>query len=134
MLLVSTLSQGRGGTADPAPATAPVSTERGRLDDDARAPFALGQLLRSAHHRASVAMLDRLRPLGLELRHVAAMIELAAHGPISQRCLVDASDMDKATLVASWTTWNTPISPLAGTTPTTGGCAWSASPITANAP
>ncbi|MDQ1530485.1 MAG: MarR family transcriptional regulator, lower aerobic nicotinate degradation pathway regulator [Microbacteriaceae bacterium] len=44
-------------------------------------------------------MLDRLRPLGLELRHVAAMIELAARGPISQRCLVDASDMDKATLV-----------------------------------
>jgi DNA-binding MarR family transcriptional regulator len=96
---VSADPEGRHGIADRAPETPSASVDDPGVDPAGRAPFALGQLLRSAHHRASAATLDRLRPLGLELRHVAAMIELAAQGPISQRHLVEASDMDKATLV-----------------------------------
>lgn len=66
--------------------------------DDLHRDFALGQLLRRAHLQASAALLRAVRPLGLELRHVAALIELAA-GPQNQRQLALASDMDKATLV-----------------------------------
>lgn len=67
-------------------------------DDDPHRDFALGQLLRHAHLQASAALLRAVRPLGLELRHVAALIELAA-GPQTQRQLAFASEMDKATLV-----------------------------------
>jgi DNA-binding MarR family transcriptional regulator len=61
--------------------------------------FSLGQLLRRAHLHVANTMLGEVRPLGLKLRHVAALIELAANGPLSQRELALASDMDKATLV-----------------------------------
>lgn len=44
-------------------------------------------------------MLDALRPLGLELRHFAALIALMTDGPMSQRALVAAVGSDKATIV-----------------------------------
>ncbi|HZZ48403.1 MAG TPA: MarR family transcriptional regulator [Pseudonocardia sp.] len=62
-------------------------------------PFALGLLLRRAHDRASGALAGAVRPLGLELRHFAAMVELAHSGPINQRDLGLAIGMDKATVV-----------------------------------
>jgi DNA-binding MarR family transcriptional regulator len=61
--------------------------------------FALGLLLRRAHDRAATALLDALRPLGLELRHFAALIALMADGPMSQRALVNTVGSDKATIV-----------------------------------
>ena len=61
--------------------------------------FALGLVLRRAHDRAATAMVEALRPLGLELRHFAALIALMTHGPMSQRALVNTVGSDKATIV-----------------------------------
>lgn len=62
-------------------------------------PFALGLLLRRAHERAAHALAEALRPLGLELRHFAVMIELHQRGPMNQRDLGYAVGMDKAMIV-----------------------------------
>ena len=62
-------------------------------------PFALGLLLRRAHQRASTELVEAIRPLGLELRHFAALIELTHTGPINQRDLGAAIGMDKAMVV-----------------------------------
>ncbi|MEV6296155.1 MarR family transcriptional regulator [Streptomyces sp. NPDC051896] len=59
-------------------------------------PFALGLLLRRAHWRAAAVMGEALRPLGVELRHFAVLIELVNHGPTVQRDLVAATGSDKA--------------------------------------
>jgi DNA-binding MarR family transcriptional regulator len=62
-------------------------------------PFALGLLLRRAHDRAATALSGALRPLGMELRHFAVMIELHHSGPINQRDLGFNIGMDKAMVV-----------------------------------
>jgi MarR family transcriptional regulator, lower aerobic nicotinate degradation pathway regulator len=59
-------------------------------------PFALGLLLRRAHWRAAAVMSEALRPLGIELRHFAVLLELVNRGPTEQRDLVDATGSDKA--------------------------------------
>ncbi|MFB7497001.1 MarR family winged helix-turn-helix transcriptional regulator [Streptomyces sp. NPDC056161] len=59
-------------------------------------PFALGLLLRRAHWRAAAVMGEALRPLGIELRHFAVLIELVNHGPTAQRDLTAATGTDKA--------------------------------------
>ncbi|MER5789186.1 MarR family winged helix-turn-helix transcriptional regulator [Streptomyces sp. NPDC001980] len=59
-------------------------------------PFALGLLLRRAHWHAAAVMGEALRPLGIELRHFAVLIELVNHGPTVQRDLVAATGSDKA--------------------------------------
>ncbi|MFF4748298.1 MarR family winged helix-turn-helix transcriptional regulator [Streptomyces sp. NPDC002514] len=59
-------------------------------------PFALGLLLRRAHWRAAAVMGEALRPLGIELRHFAVLIELVNHGPTVQRDLTAATGTDKA--------------------------------------
>ncbi|MGW3728119.1 MarR family winged helix-turn-helix transcriptional regulator [Streptomyces sp. F001] len=59
-------------------------------------PFALGLLLRRAHWRAVTVMTEALRPLGIELRHFAVLIELVNHGPTVQRDLATATGSDKA--------------------------------------
>ena len=62
-------------------------------------PFALGLLMRRAHDRAAAALLQALRPLGLELRHFAVLIMLNAHGPLNQSTLVQLTGSDKASMV-----------------------------------
>jgi DNA-binding MarR family transcriptional regulator len=62
-------------------------------------PFVLGLLMRRAHDRAASALVQALRPLGLELRHFAVLIALNSHGPMSQRELVAATGSDKASMV-----------------------------------
>ncbi|MFE2215844.1 MarR family winged helix-turn-helix transcriptional regulator [Streptomyces canus] len=59
-------------------------------------PFALGLLLRRAHWRVAAVMGEALRPLGIELRHFAVLIELVNHGPTVQRDLAAATGTDKA--------------------------------------
>lgn len=59
-------------------------------------PFGLGLLLRRAHWRAAAVMGEALRPLGIELRHFAVLIELVNHGPTVQRDLASATGSDKA--------------------------------------
>jgi MarR family transcriptional regulator, lower aerobic nicotinate degradation pathway regulator len=59
-------------------------------------PFALGLLLRRAHWRAASVMTEALRPLGIELRHFAVLIELVNHGATVQRDLAAATGSDKA--------------------------------------
>jgi MarR family transcriptional regulator, lower aerobic nicotinate degradation pathway regulator len=59
-------------------------------------PFALGLLLRRAHWRAAAVMEEALRPLGVELRHFAVLLELVNHGPTVQRDLAAATGSDKA--------------------------------------
>ncbi|MDQ1064836.1 MarR family winged helix-turn-helix transcriptional regulator [Streptomyces canus] len=59
-------------------------------------PFALGLLLRRAHWRVGAVMGEALRPLGIELRHFAVLIELVNHGPTVQRDLAAATGTDKA--------------------------------------
>ncbi|WNE98298.1 MarR family winged helix-turn-helix transcriptional regulator [Streptomyces luomodiensis] len=72
--------------------TAPRATDR---PGDA-SPFALGLLLRRAHWRATAVLAEALRPLGVELRHFAVLIELVNHGPTVQRDLATATGSDKA--------------------------------------
>ncbi|MBZ9645628.1 MarR family transcriptional regulator [Streptomyces sp. PSKA30] len=80
-------------TADvPHRTTASSATDR---PGDA-SPFALGLLLRRAHWRAATVMTEALRPLGIELRHFAVLIELVNHGPTMQRDLATATGSDKA--------------------------------------
>jgi DNA-binding MarR family transcriptional regulator len=62
-------------------------------------PFALGLLLRRAHERAASALAAAVRPLGIELRHFAVLIELANHGPSNQRDLAAAVGFDKVAMV-----------------------------------
>ncbi|WP_394618906.1 MarR family winged helix-turn-helix transcriptional regulator [Lentzea sp. JNUCC 0626] len=59
-------------------------------------PFALGLLLRRAHWRAAAVMGEALRPLDIELRHFAVLVELVNHGPVMQRDLASATGTDKA--------------------------------------
>jgi DNA-binding MarR family transcriptional regulator len=59
-------------------------------------PFALGLLLRQAHWHAATVMSEALRPLGIELRHFAVLLELVNHGPTVQRDLATATGSDKA--------------------------------------
>ncbi|MES4904545.1 MULTISPECIES: MarR family transcriptional regulator [unclassified Streptomyces] len=59
-------------------------------------PFALGLLLRRAHWRAASVMTEALRPLGIELRHFAVLIELVNRGATVQRDLAAATGSDKA--------------------------------------
>ncbi len=62
-------------------------------------PFALGLLMRRAHDRAAAALVEAIRPFGLELRHFAVLIVLNARGPLSQSALVAATGSDKASMV-----------------------------------
>lgn len=80
-------------TADARHRTA-VSRATDRPGDES--PFALGLLLRRAHWRAATVMAEALRPLGIELRHFAVLIELVNRGPTMQRDLVTATGSDKA--------------------------------------
>ncbi|MGO4586921.1 MarR family winged helix-turn-helix transcriptional regulator [Arthrobacter sp. 2RAF6] len=71
-----------------------TSRATGRPGD--ASPFALGLLLRRAHWRAAAVMAEALRPLGIELRHFAVLIELVNRGPTMQRDLTTATGSDKA--------------------------------------
>ncbi|MFD9733292.1 MarR family winged helix-turn-helix transcriptional regulator [Umezawaea sp. NPDC059074] len=62
-------------------------------------PFALGLLLRRAHNRTTSELVAALRPLGLEFRHFAALIELSNDSPLSQRELVERMGTDKVSMV-----------------------------------
>lgn len=75
--------------------TPPRATDR---PGDA-SPFAVGLLLRRAHDHAASTLANALRPLGLELRHFAVLIEVQHSGPINQRDLGLAIGMDKAMIV-----------------------------------
>jgi MarR family transcriptional regulator, lower aerobic nicotinate degradation pathway regulator len=59
-------------------------------------PFALGLLLRQAHWRVATVMTEALRPLGIELRHLAVLIVLVDRGATVQRDLAAATGSDKA--------------------------------------
>jgi MarR family transcriptional regulator, lower aerobic nicotinate degradation pathway regulator len=83
--------------ASPKPGSPAASRATDRPGD--ASPFALGLLLRRAHQRASTALAEAIRPLGLELRHFAVLIELTQSGPINQRDLGAAIGMDKAMVV-----------------------------------
>jgi DNA-binding MarR family transcriptional regulator len=58
-----------------------------------------GFLLQRAHRRLRLAHNDALRPLGLNIAHVAVLALLAEHGDLSQRRLIDLMDADKSTMV-----------------------------------
>jgi MarR family transcriptional regulator, lower aerobic nicotinate degradation pathway regulator len=73
-----------------------TSRATGRPGD--RSPFALGLLLRRAHHRAATAFAAAMRPYGLELRHFAVLIVLVDRGPTLQRDLVSETGFDKVTV------------------------------------
>ncbi|WP_399894318.1 MarR family winged helix-turn-helix transcriptional regulator [Streptomyces sp. BBFR51] len=66
---------------------------------EAAHPFALGLLLRRAHWRAATAMTEALRPLGVELRHLAVLIVLVDRGPTVQRDLATETGVDKASIM-----------------------------------
>jgi MarR family transcriptional regulator, lower aerobic nicotinate degradation pathway regulator len=79
----------------------PAVSARDRATDTPgdRSPFVLGTLMRRAHDRAASALVEALRPLGLELRHFAVLIALNANGAMSQSELVTAVGSDKASMV-----------------------------------
>jgi DNA-binding MarR family transcriptional regulator len=77
--------------------TAPIERASDRPGD--ASPFALGLLLRRAHDRAAGALVEAIRPFGLELRHFAVLIVLSDRGPLSQSALVAATGSDKASMV-----------------------------------
>jgi DNA-binding MarR family transcriptional regulator len=87
-------------TTDSRPTVPAVSAAERATDTPGDvSPFALGLLMRRAHDRAATALVQALRPLGLELRHFAVLIALSTHGPMSQRDLVAATGSDKASMV-----------------------------------
>jgi DNA-binding MarR family transcriptional regulator len=52
-----------------------------------------------AHQRARAAANDRLRTLGLDLRHVGVLAALATGGPMTQRRLSDVVELDRSSMV-----------------------------------
>jgi MarR family transcriptional regulator, lower aerobic nicotinate degradation pathway regulator len=70
-----------------------------QIGKQAGSPFALGLLLRQAHHRMADAMDGALRPLQLERRHLVVLMHLTSHGPQTQRELVERTQHDKASMV-----------------------------------
>ncbi|GGN79999.1 hypothetical protein GCM10011579_065040 [Streptomyces albiflavescens] len=58
-------------------------------------------LLRRAHWRAAAVMEKALRPLGIELRHLAVLIVLVDRGPTVQRDFTAATGSDKAGIIGS---------------------------------
>ncbi|MEU9401902.1 MarR family transcriptional regulator [Streptomyces sp. NPDC048242] len=59
----------------------------------------VGPLLRLAQRRAAHAFADALRPLDIEGRHYGVLLSLNAHGPLSQRRLIDLTGGDKSSMV-----------------------------------
>ncbi|MGW3955437.1 MarR family winged helix-turn-helix transcriptional regulator [Streptomyces sp. NPDC004752] len=59
----------------------------------------VGPLLRLAQRRAAHTFADALRPLGIEGRHYGVLLNLALHGPLSQRRLIDLTGGDKSSMV-----------------------------------
>ncbi|WP_433781444.1 MarR family winged helix-turn-helix transcriptional regulator [Actinomycetospora sp. CA-101289] len=90
-----TVSSKQDGPATGRPARTPRATDR----PGDTSPFAIGLLLRRAHDHAAAALSGALRPLGVELRHFAVLIELHQSGPINQRDLGATIGMDKAMVV-----------------------------------
>jgi DNA-binding MarR family transcriptional regulator len=58
-----------------------------------------GQLLYSAHRAARAQANRALRPLGIDLRGLGVLSVLAHRGPMSQRQLASAIDLDKSSMV-----------------------------------
>jgi DNA-binding MarR family transcriptional regulator len=58
-----------------------------------------GFLLQWAHQKMRSAINEALRPLALNLRHVAVLAALAAGGPLTQRAMIDLLEIDKSVLV-----------------------------------
>lgn len=59
----------------------------------------IGGLLHLAHRRARVGTNAALAAHGIDLRHLGVLGHLAATGPVTQRGLIDALQMDKSTMV-----------------------------------
>ncbi|WP_168207488.1 MarR family winged helix-turn-helix transcriptional regulator [Microlunatus elymi] len=59
----------------------------------------LGGLFYLAHRAARATTNQSLKELAIDLRHLAVLSELADSGPLSQRELVDRTQMDKSSLV-----------------------------------
>lgn len=59
----------------------------------------LGGQFYLAHRYARAATNHRLRGLGIDLRHLGVLADLAEHGPSKQRDLVERTQMDKSSLV-----------------------------------
>ncbi|MET8954201.1 MarR family winged helix-turn-helix transcriptional regulator [Streptomyces sp. NPDC004393] len=62
-------------------------------------PARIGPLLRLAQRRAARTFAEALRPLGIEGRHYGVLLNLATHGPLSQRQLIDLTGSDKSAMV-----------------------------------
>ncbi|MEV5878369.1 MarR family transcriptional regulator [Streptomyces sp. NPDC052101] len=62
-------------------------------------PARIGPLLRLAQRRAARTFTEALRPLGIEGRHYGVLLNLATHGPLSQRQLIDLTGSDKSAMV-----------------------------------
>src|SRR5689334_20737814 len=62
-------------------------------------PARIGPLLRLAQRRAARTFSEALRPLGVEGRHYGVLLNLAKHGPLSQRQLIDLTGSDKSAMV-----------------------------------
>jgi DNA-binding MarR family transcriptional regulator len=58
-----------------------------------------GFLLQRAHRRLRLAHNEALRPLQLNIAHLAVAGLLAEHGDLSQRQLIELMDADKSTMV-----------------------------------
>ena len=68
-------------------------------DPQAAIELRLGGQFYLAHRAARAATNQSLKPLGIDLRHLAVLSELADNGPLNQRRLVDRTWMDKSSLV-----------------------------------
>jgi DNA-binding MarR family transcriptional regulator len=65
-------------------------------------PFArrpTGWLLRAAHMRSRAAANEALQTLDVDLRHVGVLATLRASGPLTQRQLSDAVELDRSSMV-----------------------------------
>ena len=62
-------------------------------------PARVGPLLRLAQRRAARTFSEALRPLGIEGQHYGVLLNLARHGALSQRQLIELTGSDKSSMV-----------------------------------
>jgi DNA-binding MarR family transcriptional regulator len=59
----------------------------------------IGPLLRQAQRHSNKAFVAALEPLGIQGRHFGVLFQLDAHGPLSQRRLMDLTGEDRTAMV-----------------------------------
>lgn len=72
----------------------------GALEQAPALAESLGYLLERARRRVERSVASELETLGVEVRHLGVLLNVAHHGPLTQRQLGELLDIDRTTMVA----------------------------------